>query len=82
MRYLTHVHGKFFGIDACGAEPAIDYPSVVAALWQGGYEGTISSEYISWAPAGALDSLDQVAAHHRMLRTMWQAAAAGEPRTG
>jgi hypothetical protein len=39
-------------------------------------------EYISWAPAGALDSLDQVAAHHRMLRTMWQAAHAGGPGTG
>jgi len=32
---------------------------------------------ISRAPAGALDSLDRIAAHHRMLRTLWQAAAAG-----
>jgi sugar phosphate isomerase/epimerase len=82
MPYLAHVHGKFFGVDACGAEPAIDYPSVVAALRRGGYEGIVSSEYISWAPAGALDSLDQVAAHHRMLRTMWQAAHAGGPGAG
>ena len=82
MPYLAHVHGKFFGIDACGAEPAIDYPSVVAALRRGGYEGIVSSEYISWAPAAALDSLDQVAAHHRMLRTVWQAAYARGPGTG
>jgi sugar phosphate isomerase/epimerase len=82
MPFLAHVHGKFFGIDAAGAEPAIDYPAVVAALRRKGYGGVISSEYISWAPAGALDSFDQVAAHHRMLRTMWEAAGAEEPRTG
>jgi sugar phosphate isomerase/epimerase len=75
MPYLVHVHGKFFGIDDSGAEPAIDYPAVLAALRAGGYRGVLSSEYISWAPADALDSLDQVAAHHRMIRTMWDTAA-------
>ena len=44
-----------------------------------GTSARLSSEYISWAPAGALDSLDQVAAHYRKLRTICQAAAAGEP---
>jgi hypothetical protein len=53
----------------------------VAALRREGYGGVISSEYISWAPAGALDSFGQVAAHHRMLGTLWEAAAAEEPRT-
>jgi len=76
MPYLVHVHGKFFGIDDSGAEPAIDYPAVLAALRAGGYRGVLSSEYISWAPADALDSLAQVAAHHRMVRTMWDTAAA------
>jgi len=47
-----------------------------------GTSARLSSEYISWAPAGALDSLDQVARTHRMQRTMWQGAAAGEPGTG
>ena len=73
LPYLAHVHGKFFHIDGSGTEQAIDYPAAVAALRAGGYEGVVSSEYISWAPADALDSFEQVAAHHQMVRTLWAA---------
>jgi sugar phosphate isomerase/epimerase len=72
LPYLAHVHAKFFGIDGYGAEQAIDYPAVVATLRSGGYQGVMSSEYISWAPAGALDSFEQVAAHHAMVRALWE----------
>jgi sugar phosphate isomerase/epimerase len=81
LPYLAHVHAKFFGIDGSGAEPAIDYPAVVAALRSGGYRGVVSSEYISWAPAGALDSFEQVAAHHAMIRALW-ASPVGTEKAG
>jgi sugar phosphate isomerase/epimerase len=74
LPYLAHVHGKFFGIDGSGTEQAIDYPAAVAVLRAGGYDGVVSSEYISWAPAGALDSFEQVVAHHQMVRALWGAS--------
>jgi sugar phosphate isomerase/epimerase len=71
LPHLAHVHGKFLGIDRDGREPSIDYPAVIDRLRAAGYHGVISSEYISWAPRDRLDSYEQVAAHHRMVRALW-----------
>ena len=70
LPHLAHMHGKFFGIRD-GDEPSIDYPAVIARLRAAGYAGVISSEYISWTARDRLDSLEQVAAHHRMVRDLW-----------
>jgi sugar phosphate isomerase/epimerase len=71
LPHLAHVHGKFFGIDRDGGEPSIDYPAVIGRLRAAGYHGVVSSEYISWTPPDRLDSLEQVAAHHWMVRALW-----------
>jgi sugar phosphate isomerase/epimerase len=43
--YAVHVHAKFWSADQAGAEPGMDYPSLVAGLRGRGYEGWISFEY-------------------------------------
>lgn len=62
------------GIDAYGLVPAC-YDAYTE-------RGRRYGRTANLAETAALDSLDQVAAHHRMLRTVWQAAYAGGPGTG
>jgi len=45
MPYIIHVHGKFYEMDDNNEETTIDYPGVLKALVDGGYDGYISAEY-------------------------------------
>jgi sugar phosphate isomerase/epimerase len=75
LPHLAHVHAKFFGIDEHGEEPTIPYESILARLRDGGYQGYLSSEYLSWRQAHETDSFEQVRAHHAMMRRLWAAEA-------
>ncbi|KAA9105077.1 sugar phosphate isomerase/epimerase family protein [Microbacterium rhizomatis] len=48
MPWITHVHGKFFGIDENGEEPSVPVRDLIALLVDNGYSGAISSEYEGW----------------------------------
>jgi len=65
-------HGRVSALELTGAQSLPGYPALLPDV-----ERAVRHDID--APAGALDSPGQVGAHHRMLRTMWQAAAAGGP---
>lgn len=46
--WITHVHGKFFGIDHSGEEPSVPVRDLIRLLVENGYSGAISSEYEGW----------------------------------
>ena len=48
MPWITHVHGKFFGIDENGEEPSVPVRDLIKLLVENGYNGAISSEYEGW----------------------------------
>jgi sugar phosphate isomerase/epimerase len=48
MPWITHVHGKFFGIDENREEPSVPVRDLVKLLVDNGYRGAISSEYEGW----------------------------------
>jgi sugar phosphate isomerase/epimerase len=48
MPWITHVHGKFFGIDGQHEEPSVPVRDLVKLLVDNGYRGAISSEYEGW----------------------------------
>ena len=43
--YIVHCHGKFYEMDEENEEPTIDYPGILKALVEGGYQGYIAAEY-------------------------------------
>ncbi|MBB5264633.1 sugar phosphate isomerase/epimerase [Catenibacillus scindens] len=43
--YIVHCHGKFYEMDDNNEETTIDYPGIIKALVEGGYNGYISAEY-------------------------------------
>ena len=43
--YIVHCHGKFYEMTDDNEEATIDYPGILAALVEGGYDGYISAEY-------------------------------------
>jgi len=45
MKYMKHVHGKFFYVDDNGVENAVRVPEIVSVLKKGGFSGYISAEY-------------------------------------
>ena len=45
VHLATHVHAKFWQVAPDGAEPTIDYPTLIAMLRRRGYDGWISFEY-------------------------------------
>lgn len=45
MPYIIHCHGKFYEMDENNEETTLDYPGILAALVEGGYDGYISAEY-------------------------------------
>lgn len=73
LPHLAHVHAKFFGIDEHGEEPTIPYDAILGRLRDGGFAGALSSEYLSWRQAHETDSVEQVRAHHAMMRRLWAA---------
>lgn len=72
MRYIVHVHGKFFTM-VDGEEPDIRFEETVQALVVGEYKGWISSEYEGRISTGCEgppedDTFAVVEAHQAMLR--------------
>jgi hypothetical protein len=45
LPYARHIHGKFYGVDASGAEPSLPYPELMTILLKAGWHGTISAEW-------------------------------------
>ncbi len=68
MPRVVHVHGKFFDIDEHGEEPSVDYAALMRVFREGGYTGTISSEWEGSGWAEDPDGFAMVAAHQRLLR--------------
>ncbi|WP_226017938.1 sugar phosphate isomerase/epimerase [Novosphingobium sp. FKTRR1] len=68
-----HIHGKFYGVDADGREEAIDYDTILPIFRDGGFSGTICSEWEGHAYMVA-DAFDKVAAHQAMCRRILDAA--------
>lgn len=62
-----HIHGKFYGVDDDGQEEAIDYETILPLFRDGGFTGTIVSEWEGHAylPHGGFE---QVERHQAMCR--------------
>lgn len=43
--YIVHCHGKFYEMTEDNEEATIDYPGILAALQEAGFDGYISAEY-------------------------------------
>ncbi|UQN30443.1 sugar phosphate isomerase/epimerase family protein [Brachybacterium kimchii] len=77
--YVTHVHAKFNHMTEIPGHPgeyeeaAIDYPSAIRALQDGGFDGFVNSEYEGqryWQDRGVEDlenEVEQVRRHQQML---------------
>jgi hypothetical protein len=84
-KYVVSVHAKFYHMTPVPSRPeefqdiAIDYPSGIAALKQGGYMGYINSEYEGqrfWQDRQRKDMMnevEQVRRHQAMLRRLMTA---------
>jgi sugar phosphate isomerase/epimerase len=70
MPYVKNVHGKFYVMTEDADEPSIPYREVLRALVDGGYAGSIDSEYEGQRltqDAFPTDSCEQVRRHHAMM---------------
>jgi sugar phosphate isomerase/epimerase len=68
MPNTVHVHGKFFGFDEHGNEPAVPYETLLPLFVEGGYNGYISSEWEGWHWNWEPNGFDMVAKHHALCR--------------
>lgn len=62
-----HIHGKFYGVDDDGREEAIDYHTILPIFCDGGFAGTICSEWEGHAYMEG-DAFQKVADHQAMCR--------------
>lgn len=62
-----HIHGKFYGVDDEGVEEAIPYEAFLPLFRDGGFTGTIVSEWEGHAYC-AEDAFEQVRRHQAMCR--------------
>ena len=60
-----HVHGKFYGVGEDGMEEAIDYDTILPLFRDGGFTGTIASEWEGHA-YDTRDAFEQVRRHQAM----------------
>lgn len=60
-----HIHGKFYGVNDNGQEEAIDYETILPIFRDGGFSGTIVSEWEGHA-YDTRDAFEQVARHQAM----------------
>lgn len=70
MPWVIHLHGKFYGIDAQGNEPSIDYATILKTFHDGGYRGYIASEYEGSAFTDEYDAFDMVQKQHALFKTI------------
>ena len=74
MPQTVHIHGKFYGVDdATGEDPSIDYDAILPIFVEGGYRGSISSEWEGHQVSDA-NGFEKVAAHIAMERRILQKA--------
>lgn len=66
-----HIHGKFYGVDDDGREEAIDYDTILPIFRDGGFDGTMVSEWEGHAYS-TVDAFDQVERHQQMSRRILQ----------
>lgn len=64
----VHLHGKFYGFDANGDEPSIDYAAILKVFHDGGYNGYLSSEYEGSAFTDEFTAFDMVQQHQALCR--------------
>lgn len=62
-----HIHGKFYGVNDAGVEEAIPYQTILPLFRDGGFTGTIVSEWEGHAYCEA-DAFEQVRRHQAMCR--------------
>ena len=62
-----HIHGKFYGVGDDGREEAIDYDTILPIFRDGGFNGTMVSEWEGHAYSTA-DAFLQVERHQQMCR--------------
>ncbi|KCZ45786.1 hypothetical protein HY17_10640 [Hyphomonas sp. CY54-11-8] len=62
-----HIHGKFYGVDDTGVEEAIDYETILPLFRDGGFNGTIVSEWEGHA-YDTRDAFQQVRRHQAMCK--------------
>jgi hypothetical protein len=65
MHHIIHIHGKFYEMDENNEETTLDYPGILKALVEGGYNGYISAEY-EGAPIGG-DTFEPFRRYQKML---------------
>ncbi len=68
---IVYVHGKFYDLDENGQVDNIDYPVVLKALQDGGYQGYICSEFEGnrrMNDAGWVDEIEYVRKHQKLMR--------------
>jgi sugar phosphate isomerase/epimerase len=76
LPYVFHVHAKFWDMTDELADPHVPYDAIVKALVEGGYQGSLSSEYEG--PRDLYRASDMVRRQQAMLRRLVaQHAAAG-----
>jgi len=62
-----HIHGKFYGVSEDLQEEAIDYPTILPLFRDGGFTGTLVSEWEGHA-YDTRDAFEQVRRHQAMCR--------------
>ena len=70
MKFIHHIHGKFYDMTADYVETSIAYDEVLAVLAEGGYRGYISAEYEGQRhiqDLNQVDSVEQVRRYQQML---------------
>lgn len=69
-----HIHGKFYGVNDAGVEEAIDYQTILPLFRDGGFTGTMVSEWEGHAYCTE-DAFEQVRRHQAMSRAIFAGEA-------
>ena len=73
MDKCKHIHGKTWGLNEDCVDPAIDLSDVIPALIEGGFDGTIATEYEGQRmvqDADPFSAVEMVRRHHVLLRRL------------
>ena len=73
MSRCRHIHGKTWGLDENCVDPAIDLSEVIPVLIEGGFDGTIATEYEGQRFVQDIEpfsAVEMIRRHHVMLRRL------------
>lgn len=70
LPFVSHVHGKYYEVNAEGIEPSIPYRDLMHLLKREGYQGTISAEWEGQAFTEEPVGFQQVAAWNSMCKRL------------